>query len=70
VWATNIPDTPPDTKKKTNVNVNKNGNSIINALLTSVTLQCINFVAAGTEIITVRVLKSIRVVCDKPTIYI
>jgi hypothetical protein len=35
-----------------------------------VTHQCINLVAAGTEIITVRVLKSILVVCDKPTIYI
>jgi len=39
-------------------------------LLTIVTHQCISFVAAGTEIITVRVLKSILVVCDKPTIYI
>ena len=29
-----------------------------------------SFVAAGTEIITVSVLKSIRVVCASPTIYI
>ena len=39
-------------------------------LFTIVTHQCINFVAAGTEIITVNVLNNIRVVCDKPTIYI
>ena len=39
-------------------------------LLTSVTDQCINLVAAGTEIITVNVLKSILVVWAKPTIYI
>jgi len=35
-----------------------------------VTDQCISLVAAGTEIITVNVLKSIRVVCARPTIYI
>jgi hypothetical protein len=39
-------------------------------LLTRVTHQCISFVAAGTEIITVNVLKSIRVVCARPTMYI
>jgi hypothetical protein len=70
VWATHIPETPPDTKKNTKVNVNKNGNSITKALLTIVTHQCINLVAAGTEIITVKVLNNIRVVCDKPTMYI
>jgi len=53
-----------------NVNVYINGISTIKALLTIVTHQCISFVAAGTEIITVKVLKSIRVVCAKPTIYI
>jgi len=41
---------------------NMNGNSTQKALLTNVTHQCINLVAAGTEIITVNVLKSIRVV--------
>lgn len=45
------------------------GSSITNELFTSVTHQCISFVAAGTEIITVRVLNSIRVVCARPTIY-
>jgi hypothetical protein len=69
VWATHIPDTPPETKKNTNVKVNRKGNSITNALFTIVTHQCINFVAAGTEIITVSVLKSILVVWDRPTIY-
>ena len=38
-------------------------------LLTNVTHQCISLVAAGTEIITVSVLKSIRVVCARPTMY-
>ena len=42
--------------------LNKKGNSTQNELFTRVTHQCINFVAAGTEIITVKVLKSIRVV--------
>jgi hypothetical protein len=46
------------------------GSSTTNTLLTRVTHQCINFVAAGTEIITVSVLKSIRVVWAKPTMYI
>jgi len=50
-------------------NENKNGNSTQNALLTSVTHQCINLVAAGTEIITVKVLNNIRVVWAKPTMY-
>ena len=59
-----------DEGPETNVNVNKNGSSITKALLTSVTDQCISLVAAGTEIITVKVLNNIRVVCDKPTIYI
>lgn len=45
------------------------GSSKVKALLAIVTHQCIIFVAAGTEIITVRVLKSIRVVCANPTIY-
>jgi hypothetical protein len=39
-------------------------------LLTIVTNQCIILVAAGIEIITVIVLYSMRVWCDKPTIYI
>jgi hypothetical protein len=38
------------------------GSSSTKELLTKVTHQCINLVAAGTEIITVKVLKSIRVV--------
>jgi len=41
-----------------------------NALFTRVTHQCISLVAAGTEIMTVRVLNSIRVVCARPTMYI
>lgn len=45
------------------------GNSTETELLTIVTHQCISFVAAGTEIITVNVLNSIRVVCANPTIY-
>jgi hypothetical protein len=53
-----------------NVNVNKRGSSTINALFAIVTHQCISFVAAGTEIITVNVLNNIRVVCASPTIYI
>ena len=48
----------------------RKGSSITNVLFTIVTHQCINLVAAGTEIITVKVLKSIRVVWAKPTIYI
>lgn len=50
--------------------MNRSGSSKTNELLTVVTHQCIIFVAAGTEIITVKVLKSIRVVCARPTIYI
>jgi len=50
--------------------VHRKGISIVKKLLTIVTDQCINLVAAGTEIITVRVLNSIRVVCARPTIYI
>jgi hypothetical protein len=69
VWATAIPDIPPDTKKNVNVSENSKGISITKLLFTIVTHQCISFVAAGTEIITVKVLKSILVVCDKPTIY-
>jgi uracil DNA glycosylase len=46
------------------------GNSILNALFAIVTHQCMSLVAAGTEIITVKVLKSIRVVWANPTIYI
>jgi hypothetical protein len=46
------------------------GISITNTLLTIVTHQCINLVAAGTDIITVRVLNNILVVCDRPTMYI
>lgn len=52
------------------MNVKRKGNSITNALFTIVTHQCISLVAAGTEIMTVKVLNSIRVVWDKPTIYI
>jgi hypothetical protein len=62
VWATHIPLIPPETNKKINVKVNNKGNSKAIALFTVVTHQCIIFVAAGTEIITVRVLKSILVV--------
>ena len=69
VWATAIPLIPPETKKKMNSNWNTIGSSITKELLTSVTHQCINFVAAGTEIITVRVLNNIRVVWARPTIY-
>jgi hypothetical protein len=57
-------------EKKINVKVNNKGNSIAIELFTVVTHQCISFVAAGTEIITVKVLNNIRVVCDNPTIYI
>jgi hypothetical protein len=70
VCATHIPETPPKIKKKINVNERIRGTSTMNVLFTIVTVQCINLVAAGTEIITVKVLKSIRVVCDNPTIYI
>jgi hypothetical protein len=70
VWATAIPDIPPDTKKKVKVNENSKGISITKLLLTIVTHQCINLVAAGTDIITVKVLNSILVVCESPTIYI
>tara|TARA_B110000908_G_scaffold85639_1_gene102337 strand:- start:6785 stop:6997 length:213 start_codon:yes stop_codon:yes gene_type:complete len=70
VFATYIPETPPLTKKKMKVSVNSSGSSRVKKLFTTVTDQCINLVAAGTEIITVKVLNNIRVVCDKPTIYI
>jgi hypothetical protein len=70
VWATHIPDIPPQTNKNIKVKVSINGISITKTLLTTVTLQCISFVAAGTEIITVKVLNNILVVWDKPTIYI
>jgi hypothetical protein len=70
VFATTIPLIPPETKKKINNNIKNKGNSIAKALFTKVTHQCISFVAAGTEIITVRVLNNIRVVCDSPTMYI
>jgi hypothetical protein len=70
VLATAIPLIPPEIKKKINKSIKKSGNSIVNELFTNVTHQCISFVAAGTEIITVRVLKSILVVWAKPTIYI
>ena len=62
VCATHIPDTPPHTKKKVKVNANRKGSSKAKELFTKVTHQCISFVAAGTEIITVRVLNSILVV--------
>ena len=70
VWATAIPLIPPETKKKINNRVNIKGNSIQIVLLTNVTHQCINLVAAGTEIMTVNVLNNILVVCANPTIYI
>tara|TARA_B100000787_G_scaffold129541_1_gene98412 strand:+ start:4921 stop:5208 length:288 start_codon:yes stop_codon:yes gene_type:complete len=70
VLATAIPDIPPETKKKINKSIKNNGNSIAKELLAIVTHQCISLVAAGTEIITVRVLNSILVVWDRPTIYI
>jgi len=45
-----------------NNKLKRNGTSTQKELLTKVTHQCINFVAAGTEIITVNVLNNIRVV--------
>jgi hypothetical protein len=56
--------------KNIKVNVKSKGSSIAIALLTVVTHQCMIFVAAGTEIITVSVLNNILVVWAKPTIYI
>jgi hypothetical protein len=53
-----------------NNSVKIKGSSTIKALLAIVTHQCINLVAAGIEIMTVKVLNSIRVVCASPTIYI
>jgi len=70
VCATHIPETPPQTNKNAKVKVNINGISITKTLFTIVTHQCMSLVAAGTDIITVKVLKSILVVCDNPTIYI
>jgi hypothetical protein len=67
---THIPDIPPQTNKKAKVKVNINGISITKTLLTIVMNQCISLVAAGTDIITVSVLNSILVVCERPTIYI
>ena len=52
-----------------NKRVNSKGSSTINVLCAIVTHQCINLVAAGIEIMTVKVLKSIRVVCARPTMY-
>jgi hypothetical protein len=49
-------------EKKMNKNWKTRGSSRVTELFTMVTHQCINLVAAGTEIITVRVLKSILVV--------
>jgi hypothetical protein len=69
VWATHIPETPPQTNKNAKVKVNMRGISITKTLFTIVTHQCISLVAAGTDIITVNVLKSILVVWDSPTIY-
>jgi hypothetical protein len=62
VCATAIPLIPPETKRKMKIKAKKRGNSTCIELLTNVTHQCINLVAAGTEIITVKVLKSILVV--------
>jgi hypothetical protein len=45
-----------------NVSVKRRGSSKTKELLAMVTHQCISLVAAGTEIITVSVLKSILVV--------
>jgi hypothetical protein len=70
VCATHIPETPPKIKKKINVKAKIKGISTITVLLTIVTHQCINLVAAGTEIITVKVLNNILVVWERPTIYI
>jgi len=56
-------------KKNIKVKVHSRGSSIENELLTVVTHQCMSLVAAGTEIITVRVENSILVVCASPTIY-
>jgi hypothetical protein len=70
VLATAIPLIPPETKEKMKSKENINGSSTQKELLTKVTHQCISFVAAGTEIITVKVLNNILVVCARPTIYI
>ena len=59
----------PDTNKNTKVKVQRKGNSITITLFEIVTHQCINFVAAGTESITVKVLNNILVVWERPTIY-
>jgi hypothetical protein len=70
VWATAIPEIPPDTKKNVKVREKSKGISITKVEFTIVTHQCISLVAAGTEIMTVSVLNSILVVCERPTIYI
>jgi hypothetical protein len=70
VCATHIPETPPQTNKNMKVKVHIRGVSKANTLFTIVTLQCMSLVAAGTDIITVKVLNNILVVCDKPTMYI
>jgi hypothetical protein len=62
VFATAIPLIPPETKEKIKRRANIKGNSTQKELFTKVTDQCISLVAAGTEIITVNVLKSILVV--------
>jgi hypothetical protein len=62
VCATHIPEIPPITKKKAKVREKIRGISMTKTLFTIVTHQCINLVAAGTDIITVKVLKSILVV--------
>jgi hypothetical protein len=50
--------------------VKRKGSSIQIVLFTKVTHQCMSLVAAGTEIITVKVLNNIRVVWANPTMYI
>ena len=62
VCATAIPLIPPETKKKIKSNWKTKGSSIAKLLFTKVTHQCINLVAAGTEIMTVKVLNNILVV--------
>lgn len=49
-------------KKNINVKAKISGTSTMSVLFTIVTVQCINLVAAGTEIITVSVLNNILVV--------
>ena len=57
-------------KKNIKDKIKTNGNSKCKLLFINVINQCINLVAAGTDIITVNVLYNILVVWASPTIYI